>query len=75
MVLQEEEEVLLPAYLWQGSGMGPEALPILSCLPAPRTGAITRADASATPWNQSRVARQLSTSVRLAADKCSRSRS
>lgn len=75
VVLQEEEEVLLPAHLQQGSSVG---LGAHLCPPAPpssRDGAVTRADASTTPWNQSRVARQVSTSVRLATDKCSRSRS
>jgi len=75
VVLQEEDEVLLPADLWQGSGMGPGGSPVPSCPPTPGTGAVTRADASATPWNQSRVAWQVSTSVLLATDKCSRSRS
>lgn len=75
VVLQEEEEVLLPAHLQQRVAWGRGA-PL--CPPVPPSsgdGAVTRADASTTPWNQSWVAQQVSTSVRLAADKCSRSRS
>lgn len=75
VVLQEKEEVLLPAYLQERSSVGPGAHLCPPVPPSSWDGAITRADASTTPWNQSRAARQVSTSVRLAADKCSRSRS
>lgn len=75
MLLQEEQQVLLPAYLQHGSsvGLGGHLSPPVP--PALGMGAVTCTDASATPWNQSWVARQVSTSVRLATVKCSRSRS
>lgn len=75
VVLQEEEEVLLPAHLQQESSVGPRAHLCPPVSPSSWDSAITLMDASTMPWNQSRVARQVSTSVRLAADKCSRSRS